>query len=200
MLVVSDGIGQIGKDTVQVVELGKALWKIVEAIDAIGGKLRGLMGFGDNGVFTKLGKTDVGKKLGGNLKDSFVGAVTGRGMVDAISGLAGGVKKVFGDKLEVHSPSRVFQRFGEQTVEGYRQGVDAGAPDAARAVGGMVVPSAAKLRGNTTHNNAFNGGITINVDASGAKNAAEVARTIGDSIRVQLTKCLEDMNVGLGVS
>jgi hypothetical protein len=42
----------------------------------------------------------------------------------AVNKLAGALPKALADKLEIHSPSRVMMRLGEQTGEGYAQGVE----------------------------------------------------------------------------
>lgn len=56
----------------------------------------------------------------------------------AVSGMAKNVKKAFTGDLEIHSPSRVFARYGENTAEGYAQGVERGSKRATGAVQSMV--------------------------------------------------------------
>jgi hypothetical protein len=62
---------------------------------------------------------------------------------DAVLSLAGNVKSVFVDKMGIHSPSKVFEGFGANTVEGYAQGVEKGQARSNAAVQGMVQAPAA---------------------------------------------------------
>lgn len=56
----------------------------------------------------------------------------------AIQETAGGIKKAFTGEMEIHSPSKVFDRYGERTTDGYAQGVERGAARANGAVRDMV--------------------------------------------------------------
>lgn len=72
--------------------------------------------------------------------DGIVKGIIGRNefLVTAIKNMAKTVKDAFTGKLEIHSPSRVFMDYGQNTVEGYAQGVDRGSRRASEAVEGMV--------------------------------------------------------------
>jgi len=88
--------------------------------------------------------------------DGFLGAgkaiVTGiiKGIIgehkflgETVVSLAKTVKDAFTGDLKIGSPSKVFERYGGYTVEGYAQGVEKGSQRAQGAVTGMVDPGAA---------------------------------------------------------
>jgi hypothetical protein len=141
-------------------------------------------------------------------------AATGSAIVDGlIDGLKSGIARVqstvgelaerikvgFKDALRIHSPSKVFAGFGENTAEGFEQGVESKTPDAARALDSMASPpegtngGPATARGGSPTINL--GGITINV--SGGGDAAKALTS--PSFLAQLTKAIEGVLVSAGV-
>lgn len=65
--------------------------------------------------------------------------------------------------LQIKSPSKLFEKFGKFTVEGFNQGIDKTAPSTADAVGGMVAPPSAQAKPSGGSGPIFN--LTLNVVA-----------------------------------
>lgn len=64
-------------------------------------------------------------------------------LVDTVKGLADDVKNAFTEKLKIQSPSKVFAGYGQQTVAGFEQGVDASSSRATMATANMATAAAA---------------------------------------------------------
>ncbi len=90
-------------------------------------------------------------QIGANIIDGLVGGITsGVGkVVDAVKGLANSVKNTFTGEMKIHSPSRVFDDYGENTPKGYAQGVNRGTPGAVDAVKDMAAQASAAGAGVT---------------------------------------------------
>lgn len=92
-------------------------------------------------AFSKEGWVGVGKQIVIGLAEGIYSAW--KLPLTAAESLAKQIMKTFAGKLEIKSPSRVFKRYGEHTVEGYAEGVQRGTQGANSAVANMVdVPSA----------------------------------------------------------
>lgn len=129
------------------------------------------------------------------LVDGFIGGIkSGMDRVKgAVKDLGGAAKNALKDALGIHSPSKVFAELGANTAEGYKQGVDGGAPAAAKALDSMAEqPSKGGAgRGSTT----ISIPITINVDGGG-----DAAKALSSpSFLAQLVKAIEDGLVAGGV-
>lgn len=61
-----------------------------------------------------------------NIADGFINGLERAKykMLDAVRNVANEVQETFRNAMEIHSPSRVFERFGKYTVQGYAQGID----------------------------------------------------------------------------
>ena len=130
--------------------------------------------------------------------DGLVSGITGGWdrLRSAVGGLAEKVKLTFKDALGIHSPSRVFAEYGENTTEGYSAGVERGAGGAQGAVDAMVKVPASSGRGATAGAPIH---VEVHINASGS-NAKEVAAQIAsDSTIEKLTKALIDALHGAGI-
>jgi hypothetical protein len=79
---------------------------------------------------------------------------------EALFGIGKTIKEAFTSDLKIQSPSKVFEGYGRNTVEGYAQGVEKGTQRATDAVGGMAkAPAAAS---------ASSGPISVEVHLHGA--------------------------------
>ncbi len=117
-------------------------------------------------------------------------------LVDTVKGLAGSVKSTFTGVLGIQSPSKVFAKYGENTTEGYAQGVERSAPRAQSAVEGMA-PSAPGGKGGKGGASGVVVNVTINASGGDAKQvAAEVSSA---STLEQLTKAIIDALQGSGL-
>lgn len=131
-------------------------------------------------------------KIGSNLVDGLVGGITNAipNAEKAIGGLADNVKAGFKDALGIHSPSKVFAGFGENTAKGFELGVEGGSDGADRALAAMAAPPA-----STSSSGSVGGGqgggaptisITIPITVSGGE--AGAAKSLSDPTFLQNLK------------
>lgn len=110
---------------------------IIEAGVAIGeffvGMVKDAVNFFTETDWTKLGTDLVQGLINGvvNMGAKFIGAITG-----LVSNAIGAAKSLLG----IHSPSKVFEEFGDMTGEGFVQGVEAQNDNAQGAMSEMVEP------------------------------------------------------------
>lgn len=154
-----------------------------------------------------------GEELGTKIREFFLNAdwkqlgtaiVTGlidglkagaRKLADAVTGLGHTVRKAFENKLEIGSPSKVFEEYGANTVEGYQRGIEGSTPEAAQALNDMASAPKGGGRGGVTINL---GGVTFAI-APGA-NAEQVKQAVSDpSFLDEFFKMLERQMLSSGV-
>lgn len=97
----------------------------------------------------------------------------------AMTDLAEGIKKAFTGRLDIHSPSRVFAKYGEYTTEGYAQGVESGSRRASSSVLDMLDTSAGGA-GARPIAGASSGheSVVVNLHIGSGADAQEVAQTL----------------------
>ncbi|OLO03327.1 phage tail tape measure protein [Salinicola socius] len=105
----SGGIGSIAKLLMNWSPFGLIYRAITAALEKLGVEIPGKF-----------------KSLGGFIVDGLIGGLTGKlgALKDKVSGIADDVKGWFADKLDIHSPSRVFARLGSYTIDGLNVGLD----------------------------------------------------------------------------
>lgn len=81
----------------------------------------------------------------------------------AVVALGKTIKSAFTDEMKIHSPSRVFEGYGRNTVEGYAQGVDRASGRAADAVVDMVPGASGGSSAAAGGSSAAANDITVNV-------------------------------------
>lgn len=153
-------------------------------------------------LFRKVADVDW-KKLGSSIATGVgSGISTDRAVVNAVSGMVDDSKKTFTTKAEVHSPSKLFARYGENISEGVAVGVDRGAPSAQKAVSDMVPspPSRTSLGPSSMNAGQYapaGGGVVWHVHFHAEPGAsAESVQALKDAapgLKTQFTKMLEDM-------
>lgn len=111
----------------------------------------------------------------------------------ALRGLADGAMDVFRDKLQIHSPSRVFRGYGEHVSEGFAQGVSGSdAPQkSVRAMAGGVAAA-----GRPSSNSVRVGDVHVHVNAGGATDA----RAIAVAVRDELASIFEGVAIEMGAA
>lgn len=116
---------------------------------------------------------------------------------DAVTSMADAATGKFTSLLAIHSPSRVFAGYGENTAEGYALGVDSSADTAALAIAnlGSAKPGAVKAgRGGGSVNVTMN----LSVDARGG-NGDEIAHRLSEILPGQLRSVFEQLAMEAGV-
>jgi hypothetical protein len=121
-------------------------------------------------------------------------------LVEKVSGAGSAIMTAFKEKLGIHSPSTVFAEYGENTTEGYVQGVEGGLPDVSRAFDGLL-----DGRGGAAGEGPGGGGVTINfgegafaIDARGGMDAETFARRLQEILPSALTPAFERMAMSTG--
>lgn len=128
---------------------------------------------------------------------------------DATKELAKKVQTEFADALKIHSPSRVFVEYGENTAEGYEQGVRSGAEGASDATGslGGGAPSSPSSGASGAASGGGGGGSSLSVSLGGihlhgvSADAAKgmQAKLQAPSFLADLTKAVQDVLKGAGI-
>lgn len=137
---------------------------------------------------------DIGASAASSLIDGLVGGVSARAAAvsGAMRGLASNVASTFRDALGIHSPSRVFLEYGRHVAGGLAAGVEAGTPEADRAIGGMVeIPSGGGPSSASSSRSVSIGELHVH---SQATDAAGIAQDIRD----QLASVLEGLVLEMG--
>jgi len=142
------------------------------------------------------------KGLGAAIVDGIIGGLTaGVGRLEAaVKGLADKVKSTFTGKLEIHSPSKVFERYGENTAEGYAGGVERGAREADAAIAAMAgtKPSSSGRGAGAPAAFSVNPVFHIQVTAGAGADGEAIAKAMQPSLRAAVTQLMEELAAELG--
>jgi hypothetical protein len=106
---------------------------VVEGIKLIWSDLTSWFG----GLVTQM--VDVGRNLLMGLVEGVTSAVGA--VVNAVTGAVSSAIDAAKDVLGIHSPSKVFAEIGDNTAQGYVQGVEAGTPEAQSSLARMASPA-----------------------------------------------------------
>lgn len=191
---------------------------LVKAIDAITGSNFGAAGADIGRGFSAAGEgaskafskesldeaaaTIKGKGWGAAMGEGLMAGVRGFGpeLKRELSATVDQIKGVFTGGLQMHSPSKVFEGYGRDTVEGYSGGVRSRRGDAQSAIdemsptapaGGGAAPSALGRGPVSVH-------LEFNVHGASKPEATVTALRAPDFL-AQLTKSLEDALRGAGI-
>ncbi len=120
--------------------------------------------------------------------------------------LADSVKTQFADKMQIHSPSKVFAGYGEDTAEGFEQGVRRGAPSAADATSGLAGAPDGGATASGGGASSAGGAVVVNVNLGGIKVTAAAAqakeiqaKVSTPSFLAEMTKAVVDVLKGAGI-
>lgn len=119
----------------------------------------------------------------------------------AVAGVAESVKSTFKNLLGIHSPSKVFEEYGQQTAAGYAGGVESGRSSTQRAIESMapIAPVVGAGGGG-----GFGGGISVPLHLEfhfGGVHSPEEAeqRLRQPDVLAGLTKAIEDALKSAGI-
>lgn len=117
-------------------------------------------------------------------------------VTDSISSIASAIKKTFTGDMEIRSPSKVMDRFGEDTVKGTERGITRRKPNAQAAISDLINPG--KIPGGL----GFGGGpggrqLVVNVYI--AAPGSDAQSMTSPSFLGQLTKAVRDGVAGAGL-
>lgn len=119
--------------------------------------------------------------------------------VDATYQSMNAVAQSGADALQIKSPSRVFQRFGEMSMAGFAEGLD---PDAAGELGKMLQPRGPALASISGGGRGLQmGDLNLHIQVEGAGADPEgIARKIADILPSELQTLFERIGLELGVA
>lgn len=188
--------GQIlaGTLVVGLAVIGAAVGAVVAGLAAVGGVVQALTDLG-----LQFGETIRGidwANLGASIVDGLLGGIKS-GTTKLLSGaksLAESVKSGFTSALGIHSPSKVFEGYGKNTVEGFQRGVDASAGGASSSINDLG--DAPKGGGGRGGPRSVTVSMPITIQVSGPNAAAQIT---DPNFLSQLTKALEQVLAGAGV-
>jgi len=124
----------------------------------------------------------------------------GHFLLEKVEGLAESVKDAFRGALHIGSPSKVFSVYGENTAEGYTQGIERGTPGAHEAAEAMApsAPAGGAASGRAGGASVNVGGIHIHVGGGG--NGEAQAKALSEpSFLSALTKAVTDALSSAGI-
>ncbi len=178
---------------------GKAFALIADAlikVSAAAVKLGGSKIFSLASVFTEQSDSmySGGGSLAANLVSGFAsGIANGRGVIgSAVSALAQSAISAFGGPkgIDAHSPSKVFEDFGGDVVDGFGEGLKTPS-QAAATNGGAPTP---EVGGGLGATNNFNmGGLSVNTEVNEAGDGAEMASQMEKSAMAIFGRAFEAM-------
>lgn len=146
------------------------------------------------GFFEDVGSIEW-DKLGVSIIDGIIaGLKSGVGLLDsAVENLGERVKGKFKALLQIGSPSKVFEGFGEMSAEGYARGLSGGV---STPTGMNVNIPGGQIGGGGT--NTVN--VTMSLAFPNAKDGEGVRRELtSPSFRAEFTKMIEDIQMGIGI-
>jgi len=152
-------------------------------------------GFGDR---MRTAAAELGKQLIEGITEGIRNAWNA--LKAAIGGVADSIKTTFKNLLGIHSPSKIFEGYGKQTVEGYGKGVEAKQGGAQQSVNEMAPSAPPGAAGATAGRGG--GPITLNVQIQvpdGGKGAETAKALSSPDFLAQLTKAIEEALVGAGI-
>lgn len=121
------------------------------------------------------------------------------GLFSIVDDLGGGIMERFAAKLGIHSPSTVFAEYGENTVEGYVQGVQGGMPDVSSAFDGLLE------HGGGTGGSSSGPSVSVTfadgafqIDARGGMDAETFVRRLQELLPTALAPAFERMAIQAG--
>ncbi len=149
----------------------------------------------------------IGIKIWEGIKSGIASGAASLG--GAMSGLLESLMGTTESVLEIHSPSRVFERYGLLTGEGFAKGLTGSMDRIDASLGGTLLPAPSAdvgigmglSRGGDTAGRpiTFTIPITINYSGSGGDGAAEeIAAAVRDILPGQLQHAFERLQVELG--
>lgn len=136
-------------------------------------RVRGMRDMVKNNLFTLAA---IAQELGYAVSEGFANGITSgiTAVITAAKALATSVKNAVKGALEIKSPSRVFQGYGDMTTAGFAKGVEGGSGDVQSATQGTFSPEA--LQRSVANSSALSGAggrggntITINVEVNGGE-------------------------------
>lgn len=181
-----------------IASIGSALGIITTAIVKIGAAMVELQGTRLFAIMSLFGDQDEamrsgGTSLAGSLVSGFVSGISnGRGPIEAVvNSLAQLAIGTFGGPkgIDSGSPSKVFESFGGDVIDGFSNGLETPS-QAAASNGGTTAPEGLSMG---TTNNFSMGGMSVNTEVNEAQGGADMAAQIEKSSMAIIGRAFEAM-------
>lgn len=175
-------------------EIAFAAVKAVEAVDWITEALGGL-----------VDKAVEMFPSGAAIVDGLIDGITGGAKKAAAAAvdLANTIAKSFADTLGIKSPSKLFEGYGKNTVQGFERGEQAELSSAGmplqQAAAEPVSKPGVSPQGQSQRVSAGGGGYSVTIEQLIVQGGGD-AEEIGRSIRAQLQRMLQDLSLSQGVA
>lgn len=140
-------------------------------------------------AFAKEDWVGVGQAILKGMAEGVLGA--GGILVKAIKGTALSAMSAFENEMKIHSPSKVFEGYGRNTVEGYVQGVDR----ASSKVDGAMQRMAPSAPASNINNSRSSESIEIHFHNA----PSNVSEMVSPSFLAQLTSAVRDARTNRGL-
>lgn len=136
--------------------------------------------------------SSITKSIGANLVQGLIDGVTGNAaaFLGSLTGMVSGGIDAVKSILGIASPSKVFAKIGNQTVEGFTGSVDAGADDAQASMTAMVAPPSGEGGSAPAAARGSASGNTINVYITGSG-----AEDIWEQLEERVTALFEGLSL-----
>lgn len=131
---------------------------------------------------------DIGEGLAAGIRASAAGVRAAAGALGADA--EGGVR----DRLDTHSPSRVFAAIGRDTTRGFARGMSSGGGD----VSGATESMAASATGGASSGASSRGPVNVSVSIAITGQGASAGREAAESFVEQLSRLLEGAAIEMG--
>lgn len=139
----------------------------------------------------------IGAAIPEGLKNGLMGNLPQ--LTGAIESAGEAIKDAFKNVLGIHSPSKVFEEYGQASAEGYSKGLEGGGAGAQSAAEGLA-PSAPRGGGGGGGKMPVEVTLNLNVNASGGQGAQGIAKALSEpQFLALLTAALEAALRGRGV-
>lgn len=114
--------------------------------------------------------------------------------VETVKGFGESIKNAITDKLKIHSPSKVFEEYGQNTAAGFQRGVEGGTSGAAGAVQGLADDPPAARGG------LGRGPVSISMPVTIQVSGGDAAKQLTDpAFLAKLTSALEQVLLSAGI-
>lgn len=144
--------------------------------------------FGELQTWASKNLFDVGLSIGKSIASGVMagmGINTNNAFLQLVGGWASSIPEKVKDVLEIKSPSRVMERLGEYSAEGFQRGLDSNPASPSAVVGGAIADARAAGLGRGGGDITITAPITITITSSA--DAEGVARELNQQLETQLS-------------
>lgn len=196
-----DMLGETGLMSWSVGEIFGAIGRIIGGVITLGGIM--MMVFGP--ILAVISKVfnilfDIASVLATGVVGSIAAALTGDigALWDVGIKMGQGLKEGFGNAIEAHSPSKVFERYGGNVVDGFNRGVDS--TSGMDATLGESLAAGAGGGGGRSASGGVSVSLTVNLNSTGQEDGDSIAQRIADATTSTLANFFDSLAAERGLA